>query len=430
MAIYRFGEFEFDRLRDELRAGGQTVGLQTKVAQLLELFLREPGNALTHADIKASVWPETEVADGSVYRLISDTRQVLGDDPKNPAFIKTLAGRGYKFGYPVELVENPKPSKKSIWTVLAVILVLAMAGLVWWFVGHSVRPHLEPLVSQKLDGDFMLFDHDEDRLLLSDGAQRLLVVEGKQQWFIPSPAGSVWSARLLGDGVYILAGEPGISFGLYRFDLEKGLAEKIPIESPKVEWDYRTQDGRLRIQGWPVDKDAKPEHSHPRITKYIADGSGRLVCAIPAKYGGKARVLLLHSKPGTNEDVTPKVALTLVQAAVTGDGRQAVYLAKSQSGQWKLLIQNLGNLSLSHIDLEGALFSDPAWYGSDGVVLKSEDPPRFQYVSIPSARQTLLPEVTLLPGRPHFILAGGALVFQAGSDDLSFLNLNPLPGRR
>ena len=40
-------------------------------------------------------------SDRTIDVLVTRLRRKMGDDPKNPSFIKTVRGVGYKFGMPV-----------------------------------------------------------------------------------------------------------------------------------------------------------------------------------------------------------------------------------------------------------------------------------------------------------------------------------------
>jgi DNA-binding response OmpR family regulator len=64
----------------------------------MRLFLNSKGKALNRDDIANAIeflnWDSTS---RNVDVLVSKLRNKLGDDPKNPKYIKSVWGHGYKF---------------------------------------------------------------------------------------------------------------------------------------------------------------------------------------------------------------------------------------------------------------------------------------------------------------------------------------------
>ena len=68
---------------------------------LLLTLAAQPGKVLGREELMIEVWSGVVVSDETLSRCISDLRQALGDDPRSPRFIETLARRGYR------LLERP-----------------------------------------------------------------------------------------------------------------------------------------------------------------------------------------------------------------------------------------------------------------------------------------------------------------------------------
>ena len=71
---------------------------QTEFA-IMNLFMSNPGKALSRADILAEIWGddyagELKIVDVNIRRL----RLKIEDDPTNPSYITTIWGFGYKWG--------------------------------------------------------------------------------------------------------------------------------------------------------------------------------------------------------------------------------------------------------------------------------------------------------------------------------------------
>jgi TolB-like protein/tetratricopeptide (TPR) repeat protein len=94
----RFGVFELDLQDRELSKNGVRIKLQQKPLQILELLLQTPGEFVTRPQLARHLWPESHVSfNGSLNTAVNALRQVLGDSPRNPRFIETRPGCGYRF---------------------------------------------------------------------------------------------------------------------------------------------------------------------------------------------------------------------------------------------------------------------------------------------------------------------------------------------
>jgi DNA-binding response OmpR family regulator len=77
---------------------GRPLELTTAEFELLSLFVRNRERALSRDRIlEATRGLDWEAFDRSVDVLVSRLRQKLGDDPRQPRFIKTMRGHGYRF---------------------------------------------------------------------------------------------------------------------------------------------------------------------------------------------------------------------------------------------------------------------------------------------------------------------------------------------
>ena len=65
--------------------------------EVLEYLLRNPGRAVSRAEILDALWPATRVATGSLTQAIWEIRRALSEQPDGDRIIKTLRrGRGYR----------------------------------------------------------------------------------------------------------------------------------------------------------------------------------------------------------------------------------------------------------------------------------------------------------------------------------------------
>jgi two-component system, OmpR family, alkaline phosphatase synthesis response regulator PhoP len=94
----QFGSIHIDVRRAEISRDGEPVNLSAKEFQLLRYFVEHRGATLSREELLHEVWgygiaPTTRTVDVHVAGL----RQKLEVDPRNPQWILTAIGLGYKF---------------------------------------------------------------------------------------------------------------------------------------------------------------------------------------------------------------------------------------------------------------------------------------------------------------------------------------------
>src|ERR1700689_2368687 len=106
--LFRFGVFEVDTARGELRKSGGRLRLQDQPFQVLVLLLARAGEIVTREELRQKLWPADTFVDfdHSLNTIINKLREVLGDSASNSRFIETLAKRGYRFLPVVETVAS------------------------------------------------------------------------------------------------------------------------------------------------------------------------------------------------------------------------------------------------------------------------------------------------------------------------------------
>lgn len=95
--IYRFGDFELDLARFELRAGGSVRPVEPQVFALLALLVANRERVVSRDEIIEKVWEGRVVSDSAVDSRIKSARKALGDDGAAQRIIKTLPRKGFRF---------------------------------------------------------------------------------------------------------------------------------------------------------------------------------------------------------------------------------------------------------------------------------------------------------------------------------------------
>jgi DNA-binding response OmpR family regulator len=96
------GDLIVDRRRHEVSRAGNKIDLTPLEFQILDLLASEPGRAWSRNDLLDRVWStEYEGYQRNIDPHINRLRKKLETDPKNPHYVLTVRGVGYK------LNENP-----------------------------------------------------------------------------------------------------------------------------------------------------------------------------------------------------------------------------------------------------------------------------------------------------------------------------------
>jgi pimeloyl-ACP methyl ester carboxylesterase/DNA-binding winged helix-turn-helix (wHTH) protein len=99
--IYRFGEFELDIRRFELRRAGVVLGIEPQVFDVLALLVRERDRVVGKDELLDTVWGSRFVSESTLTSRIKALRRAVGDDGKAQRLVRTAHGRGYQFVAPV-----------------------------------------------------------------------------------------------------------------------------------------------------------------------------------------------------------------------------------------------------------------------------------------------------------------------------------------
>ena len=128
-----FGDFELDLPAYELRRRGKSIALERRPMDLLILLVERRQRLVSREDIVERLWGAGVFVDveTGVNTAIRKVRQALGDSPDSPAYIETVARKGYRFIAPVAIkveatVQRPQPSSARI--MLAVLPFENLSG--------------------------------------------------------------------------------------------------------------------------------------------------------------------------------------------------------------------------------------------------------------------------------------------------------------
>jgi len=157
--IIRFGAFEVDLDKAELRKSGLKVRLRGQPFQVLSILLQRPGKVVTREELNQRLWTDDQTFvdfEHGLNAVVNRLRDVLGDSPENPHFIETVPRRGYRWMVPVEGVDDrsirASPRPRHVWLpwVAALLAGVGLTAGVLRFVLSSPKPSAPALTSVPL----------------------------------------------------------------------------------------------------------------------------------------------------------------------------------------------------------------------------------------------------------------------------------------
>ena len=97
------GELELNQENHIVKKNGAEIELTAKEYEILRLLLQNPQKVYTKAQLYEMVWQEDYLGDENAVNVhISRLRTKIEEDPRNPRYISTVWGIGYKLGKPKE----------------------------------------------------------------------------------------------------------------------------------------------------------------------------------------------------------------------------------------------------------------------------------------------------------------------------------------
>jgi len=94
---YQFNEFTLDTKRFELRKSDMPLHCEPQVIELLALLVANHERMVSKEEINQTIWHGRVVSEAALSSRIKMLRQLLGDDGRKQAFIRTVHKRGFRF---------------------------------------------------------------------------------------------------------------------------------------------------------------------------------------------------------------------------------------------------------------------------------------------------------------------------------------------
>lgn len=96
--LIEVGDLKLDLEACKLTKNGEEIQLTSTELKIVELFMKNPNKVFTKKNLFESVWDEVYIAeDNAIMVQISKIRDKIEESNKEPKYIKTIRGIGYKF---------------------------------------------------------------------------------------------------------------------------------------------------------------------------------------------------------------------------------------------------------------------------------------------------------------------------------------------
>ncbi|HMC23079.1 MAG TPA: winged helix-turn-helix domain-containing protein [Thermoanaerobaculia bacterium] len=142
MAVH-FGNFTLDESQRQLSRSGERIRLSPKAYEFLSILIQERPQAVSKSVLLKRLWPDTFVTEGNLATIVAELRSALGDDAREPRFIRTLHGFGYSFAASVDGDRQSHTRFARQWKTLTIAGLLVAAAMVLIL---SLRSSTEPRV--------------------------------------------------------------------------------------------------------------------------------------------------------------------------------------------------------------------------------------------------------------------------------------------
>jgi two-component system, OmpR family, alkaline phosphatase synthesis response regulator PhoP len=100
-ACIEIADLQIDTLSRQVKLLGQPLHLTTSEYGILLLLAKQPGKAYSRQAILSALWDESPVGDERAVDVhIHNIREKIEEDPKNPTYLLTVRGFGYRLREP------------------------------------------------------------------------------------------------------------------------------------------------------------------------------------------------------------------------------------------------------------------------------------------------------------------------------------------
>ncbi|WOB51088.1 winged helix-turn-helix domain-containing protein [Xanthomonas hydrangeae] len=175
-ARYRLDDLRIDVARQRVERDGVALEVGGLSFRLLHYLLQQGQRVVDFDELIQNVWAPALVNEETVTQRVRLLRQALGDDSRQPRYLRSVRGQGYQLCVPVQLDEAPPAGavrRRGSWIVAAgALLICVGVGAIWWLQTRDAPPAQAALL-QRADYYAGIGQRDDNERAIGLYRQRL-----------------------------------------------------------------------------------------------------------------------------------------------------------------------------------------------------------------------------------------------------------------
>jgi len=201
--------------------------IDEKQYQMLVLFSKSNGEVITKDTILDTIWQGKIVTEDAVYVLINGLRKLLNDKAKDPKFILTVSGKGYRWVY--EDLEYQKASNPNYSFLFIGVFVLLILTVSVWQLSHRKESNLTEIQREQFSKARYILNNQSEN---SEHAVTIL-----RQLLLQTPSYEPAHEALI-DALFNKATNQGFSDKVLVDELKKRLDAALKVNPDNLIFNY------------------------------------------------------------------------------------------------------------------------------------------------------------------------------------------------
>lgn len=137
---YRLLDLTIDLARQRVERDGTLLDVAGLSFRLLACLVERGDRVVGFDELMTEVWSPAVVNEETVTQRVRLLRQSLGDDARQPRYVRTVRSRGYQLGAPPEALAGDAPRRRTLWPAVAAVGVLAATAVGVGFLAREQKP--------------------------------------------------------------------------------------------------------------------------------------------------------------------------------------------------------------------------------------------------------------------------------------------------
>ena len=201
--------------------------IDEKQYQMLVLFSQSKGEVISKDVILDTIWQGKIVTEDAVYVLINGLRKLFNDKAKDPKFILTVSGKGYRWIH--DDLEYQQPNSHNFLFLILAALVIIVLAVAFWQLSNRNESNLNELQREQFSKARYILNNQTEN---SEQAITLL-----HQLLLQTPGYEPAHEALI-DALFNKANNQGFSDEVLVDEIKKRLDAAIKVNPDNLIFNY------------------------------------------------------------------------------------------------------------------------------------------------------------------------------------------------